>query len=36
MDVCEQAAEVALAAVDPMAARDAVRAVLSGEASRTA
>jgi phosphotransferase system enzyme I (PtsI) len=36
MDVCEQAAEVALAAVDPMAARDAVRAVLSGEVSRTA
>src|SRR6478752_6085238 len=33
MDVCEQAAEVALAAVDPMAARDAVRAVLSGEVS---
>ena len=36
MDVCEQAAEVALAAADPMAARDAVRAVLSGEVSRTA
>ena len=36
MDVCEQAAEVALAAVDPMAARDAVRAVLSGEVSRPA
>jgi phosphotransferase system enzyme I (PtsI) len=28
MDVCEQAAEAALAAPDPMAARDAVRAVL--------
>ncbi len=28
MDVCEHAAEAALAAVDPMAARDAVRAVL--------
>jgi phosphotransferase system enzyme I (PtsI) len=36
MDVCEQAAEVALAAVDPMAARDAVRAVLSGEVSQPA
>jgi phosphotransferase system enzyme I (PtsI) len=36
MDVCEQAAEVALAAADPMAARDAVRAVLSGEVSRPA
>ncbi|MGZ4438171.1 MAG: phosphoenolpyruvate--protein phosphotransferase [Nocardioidaceae bacterium] len=30
MDVCEHAAEAALAAVDPMAARDAVRRVLAG------
>jgi len=30
MDTCEQAAEAALAAVDPMAARDAVRVVLGG------
>jgi phosphotransferase system enzyme I (PtsI) len=30
MDVCEQAAEAALGATDPMAARDAVRAVLAG------
>jgi phosphotransferase system enzyme I (PtsI) len=29
MDVCEHAAEAALAAVDPMAARDAVRALLT-------
>ncbi len=29
MDVCEQAAEAALAALDPMAAREAVRAVLA-------
>jgi phosphotransferase system enzyme I (PtsI) len=29
MDTCEHAAEAALAAVDPMAARDAVLAVLS-------
>ncbi|MGZ4443458.1 MAG: phosphoenolpyruvate--protein phosphotransferase [Nocardioidaceae bacterium] len=29
MDICEQAAEAALAATDPMAARDAVRAVLT-------
>ncbi|PVG82700.1 phosphoenolpyruvate--protein phosphotransferase [Nocardioides gansuensis] len=29
MDVCEQAAEAALSAKDPMAARDAVRALLS-------
>src|SRR4051795_12895266 len=30
MDICEQAAEVALAATDPMAARDAVHGVLTG------
>jgi phosphotransferase system enzyme I (PtsI) len=30
MDVCEQAAEAALGARDPMAAREAVRAVLAG------
>lgn len=30
MDMCEQAAEAALAAADPMAARDAVRRVLAG------
>ena len=30
MDVCEQAAEAALGATDPMAARDAVRKVLAG------
>ncbi len=30
MDVCEQAAEAALGATDPMAARDAVHAILSG------
>ena len=30
MDVCEQAAEAALGATDPMAARDAVRRVLAG------
>ena len=30
MDVCEHAAEAALGAIDPMAARDAVRAVLAG------
>ena len=30
MDVCEHAAEAALAATDPMAARDAVHAVLTG------
>jgi phosphoenolpyruvate-protein phosphotransferase (PTS system enzyme I) len=33
MDTCEHAAEAALAAADPMAARAAVRAVLSGEVS---
>ena len=37
MDVCEQAAEAALAARDPMAARDAVRAVLeAADSSATA
>jgi phosphotransferase system enzyme I (PtsI) len=30
MDVCEHAAEAALAAPDPMAAREAVRRVLGG------
>ncbi len=30
MDVCERAAEAALGAVDPLAARVAVRSVLSG------
>jgi len=30
MDACEQAAEAALGASDPMAAREAVRAVLAG------
>jgi phosphoenolpyruvate-protein phosphotransferase (PTS system enzyme I) len=30
MDTCEQAAEAALGAVDPMAAREAVRGVLAG------
>jgi len=34
MDTCEQAAEVALSATDPMAARDAVHAVLTGAAVR--
>jgi hypothetical protein len=30
MDMCEHAAEAALAATDPMVAREAVRAVLEG------
>ena len=36
MDTCEHAAEAALAAADPMAAREAVRAVLSGAVSSPA
>ncbi len=36
MDTCEHAAEAALAAADPMAARAAVRAVLAGEVSQPA